>query len=121
MFIHPSYMLEALQALGVLKWKTGFIRNGKYSTVEACSGSGGALLSVLPQYLLTLLTLLPSMASSPTTADGEHDGFVHHIAVKLSREMNAINPNDLLARRVIDIASSNSLAGFITGACPISS
>lgn len=61
------------------------------------------------------------MASSLTATNGEHDDFVHHIAVKLSREMNAINPNDLLARRVIDIASSNSLAGFIIGARPLSS
>jgi pre-mRNA-splicing factor ATP-dependent RNA helicase DHX38/PRP16 len=56
------------------------------------------------------------MASSPpnTVASGEHDEFVHHIAIKLSREMNIINTNDLLARRVIDMASG-TLASFKTG------
>lgn len=36
----------------------------------------------------------------------EHD-FVHQIAVEMSRLLNTINPNDLLARRVIDIAKYN--------------
>ncbi|PVF97099.1 putative PRP16-RNA-dependent ATPase [Serendipita vermifera] len=42
--------------------------------------------------------------------------FVHSIAIKLSRVMNQINPNDLLARRVISMATSNDTAGFIQAA-----
>ena len=53
-----------------------------------------------------------SMASSP---NGE-DEFVHHVAIQLSRAMNLVNPNDLLARRVQDIAKNNSVDGFIEGA-----
>jgi hypothetical protein len=41
--------------------------------------------------------------------------FVHNIAIRLSRVMNQINPNDLLARRVISMATSNDTAGFIQG------
>lgn len=77
----------------------------------------------LPGFLLLCLhsyTSSPSMASSSTTPTAEHEEFVHHIAIKLSRELNTINPNDLLARRVIDIATSNTLPGFISGA-PFSS
>jgi pre-mRNA-splicing factor ATP-dependent RNA helicase DHX38/PRP16 len=45
----------------------------------------------------------------------EEDGFVHEVAVKLSRVLNIINPNDLLATRVIDIARNNTESGFIDG------
>ncbi|KAF8320622.1 pre-mRNA splicing factor [Cantharellus anzutake] len=53
------------------------------------------------------------MPRSPTqntsgTSDGQHDGFVHKIAIKLSRAINSINPNDLFAKRVIDIAKNNA-------------
>lgn len=48
------------------------------------------------------------------------DDFTHHLAIKLSRVLNTINPNDLLARRVQDIAKTNSLEGFITGESPTS-
>ncbi|KAI5124049.1 hypothetical protein M0805_003878 [Coniferiporia weirii] len=52
------------------------------------------------------------MAAS--TAQPEvHDAFVHELAIKLSRALNIINPNDLLARRVVDIARNNTLEGFI--------
>ncbi|EPS93567.1 hypothetical protein FOMPIDRAFT_156786 [Fomitopsis schrenkii] len=51
------------------------------------------------------------MASS----SGEDD-FTHQLAIKLSRALNLLNPNDLLARRVQDIAKTNSLDGFITAA-----
>ncbi|CCL99949.1 uncharacterized protein FIBRA_01974 [Fibroporia radiculosa] len=44
------------------------------------------------------------------------DDFTHHIAITLSRALNLINPNDLLARRVQDIAKTNSLEGFISAA-----
>ncbi|KAF8168367.1 hypothetical protein B0H34DRAFT_645777 [Crassisporium funariophilum] len=45
-----------------------------------------------------------------------HDEFHHHIAIKLSRALNTLNPNDLLAHRVIDIAKTNTANGFITAA-----
>ncbi|EKM60346.1 uncharacterized protein PHACADRAFT_83024 [Phanerochaete carnosa HHB-10118-sp] len=52
------------------------------------------------------------MASPPP---GE-DAFTHNLAVKLSRALNLINPNDLLAHRVQDIAKTNTLEGFISAA-----
>ena len=52
------------------------------------------------------------MASS---TDGTDD-FTHHIAIQLSRALNIINPNDLLAQRVQDIEKNNSVDGFISGA-----
>lgn len=53
--------------------------------------------------------------ASPTTELEQHDGFVHEVAIKLSRQLNIINPNDLLARRVIDIAKNNTPDGFVKG------
>ncbi|KZT08914.1 P-loop containing nucleoside triphosphate hydrolase protein [Laetiporus sulphureus 93-53] len=52
------------------------------------------------------------MSSSPP-AD---DGFTHQLAITLSRALNLLNPNDLLARRVQDIATTNSLESFTTAA-----
>ncbi|RDX51455.1 P-loop containing nucleoside triphosphate hydrolase protein [Lentinus brumalis] len=49
------------------------------------------------------------MASQP----GGEDDFTHHIAIQLSRALNLVNPNDLLARRVQDIAKTNTVDGFI--------
>lgn len=43
------------------------------------------------------------------------DEFTHHLAIKLSRALNIVNPNDLLARRVQDIAKTNTLEGFTNG------
>ena len=40
-------------------------------------------------------------------APNQHEEFVHNIAIKLSRALNTLNPNDLLARRVIEIAKGN--------------
>jgi hypothetical protein len=52
-----------------------------------------------------------------TFGESEEDSFIHHLAIKISRELNIINPNDLLARRVIDIASTApSPAAFDTAA-----
>lgn len=51
------------------------------------------------------------MASPPPV----EDDFTHTLAIKLSRALNLVNPNDLLARRVQDIAKTNSLDGFIAG------
>ncbi|KZT24702.1 pre-mRNA splicing factor [Neolentinus lepideus HHB14362 ss-1] len=62
------------------------------------------------------------MASPPPQNNGhngtdEHDEeFNHQIAIKLSRALNIVNPNDLLARRVQDIAKTNSLDGFTQAA-----
>jgi hypothetical protein len=56
---------------------------------------------------------LPLLMTSPN--DG-HDEFKHQVAIKLSRALNTLNPNDLLAQRVIDIAKTNSTEGFIAGA-----
>ena len=46
------------------------------------------------------------------------ESFVHQLAIKLSRVLNIVNPNDLLARRVIEIAKTNSLEDFIQGESP---
>ncbi|KAG8913730.1 DEAH-box RNA helicase prp16 [Tulasnella sp. 408] len=54
-------------------------------------------------------------SSNSSTNDGE-DPFVHQIAIKLSRALNIINPNDLLAKRVIEIAKSNSEPHFVKAA-----
>lgn len=43
------------------------------------------------------------------------DGFKHQVAIQLSRALNLVNPNDLLAERVIDIAKTNSAEGFAKG------
>ena len=51
------------------------------------------------------------MSSSPPATDD----FNHQLAIKLSRALNIVNPNDLLAQRVTDIAKNNSLDGFIKG------
>ncbi|KAF8895011.1 P-loop containing nucleoside triphosphate hydrolase protein [Gymnopilus junonius] len=45
-----------------------------------------------------------------------HDEFNHQVAIKLSRALNTLNPNDLLAQRVVDIARTNTTAGFISAA-----
>lgn len=44
------------------------------------------------------------------------DGFKHQVAIQLSRALNLVNPNDLLAERVIDIAKTNSAEGFAKAA-----
>ncbi|OCH94206.1 P-loop containing nucleoside triphosphate hydrolase protein [Obba rivulosa] len=44
------------------------------------------------------------------------DEFTHEVAIKLSRALNIVNPNDLLARRVQDIAKANTLEGFVNAA-----
>ncbi|TFK38625.1 hypothetical protein BDQ12DRAFT_605414 [Crucibulum laeve] len=44
------------------------------------------------------------------------DEFTHQVAIKLSRAINTLNPNDLLAERVIDIAKTNTVEGFTKGA-----
>ncbi|KAJ7287790.1 pre-mRNA splicing factor [Mycena rebaudengoi] len=42
--------------------------------------------------------------------------FNHQLAIKLSRALNTLNPNDLLAQRVADIAKTNSVDGFVKAA-----
>lgn len=62
---------------------------------------------------LSSASLMDQTSTSGTEAD---DPFVHNIAIKLSRALNLINPNDLLAKRVIDIAKTNSEPAFLKGA-----
>jgi len=57
----------------------------------------------------------PSVASPMSSPDEAHNEFNHQVAIKLSRALNTLNPNDLLAQRVIDIAKTNSENGFIAG------
>lgn len=49
------------------------------------------------------------------SATNVHDEFNHQVAIKLSRALNTLNPNDLLAQRVIDIAKTSSVTNFISG------
>lgn len=56
------------------------------------------------------------MASTSSAQDSPQNDFNHQLAIKLSRVMNLVNPNDLLATRVTDIAKTNSEEGFIKGA-----
>ncbi|KIJ60094.1 hypothetical protein HYDPIDRAFT_177540 [Hydnomerulius pinastri MD-312] len=51
------------------------------------------------------------MASPNANSD-----FKHQVAIKLSRALNIINPNDLLAERVMDIAKTNTVEGFTNAA-----
>lgn len=53
--------------------------------------------------------------AKPATLSEIHEAFVHEVAIKLSRVLNTINPNDLLAKRVIDIAQNNTTEGFVQG------
>ena len=48
-------------------------------------------------------------------ASNNDDEFTHHIAVQLSRALNLVNPNDLLAQRVKEIAKGKSVDEFIAG------
>lgn len=48
--------------------------------------------------------------------DAENNEFMHKVAIKLSRAMNMPVPNDLLARRVIDLAKSMDTQQFIKAA-----
>ena|ERR1700722_14856004 len=48
----------------------------------------------------------------------DNDKFIHQLAIKLSRALNTINPNDLLARRVSDIAKTTTVDEFINGFIP---
>ncbi|KAF5353632.1 hypothetical protein D9757_012458 [Collybiopsis confluens] len=53
----------------------------------------------------------PTSMTSTDTND-----FTHTLAIKLSRALNMVNPNDLLAQRVTDIAKTNAVDGFINAA-----
>lgn len=48
---------------------------------------------------------------------GIHQDFIHHTAITLSRLLNIPTPNDLLAKRVIEIARSNPTPSSFTNAC----
>ncbi|KAF8060913.1 P-loop containing nucleoside triphosphate hydrolase protein, partial [Lyophyllum atratum] len=51
-----------------------------------------------------------------STSGDEGSAFNHQLAIKLSRALNSINPNDLLAQRVSDIAKTNTVEGFTNAA-----
>lgn len=57
------------------------------------------------------------MSSHPAAPEAEHqhDDFVHHVAITLSRSLNMVTPNDLLAARVIAIANTSTLLQFQKG------
>lgn len=57
------------------------------------------------------------MSSPPrrNSVDGPKDDFKHNLAIKLSRALNTVNPNDLLAQRVTDLAQQHDLEGFQKG------
>ncbi|KAG6878676.1 hypothetical protein C0992_007690 [Termitomyces sp. T32_za158] len=48
--------------------------------------------------------------------ESQENPFKHQLAIKLSRALNTINPNDQLALRVIDLAKTNSLEDFTAAA-----
>ncbi|THH17196.1 hypothetical protein EW146_g3579 [Bondarzewia mesenterica] len=54
--------------------------------------------------------------ASASTENRPTDEFNHELAIKLSRALNLVNPNDLLATRVTDIAKTNTEDGFIKAA-----
>lgn len=45
------------------------------------------------------------------------EDFNHQLAIRLSRALNTLNPNDLLAQRVTYIAKTKSVEDFIKGTC----
>ncbi|KIK91836.1 hypothetical protein PAXRUDRAFT_148626 [Paxillus rubicundulus Ve08.2h10] len=45
-----------------------------------------------------------------------NDDFRHQVSIKLSRALNLVNPNDLLAERVMGIATTNTVEGFFHAA-----
>lgn len=57
------------------------------------------------------------MSSPPNRkpVDAPKDDFKHNLAIKLSRALNTVNPNDLLAQRVTDLALQHDLEGFSKG------
>jgi hypothetical protein len=58
----------------------------------------------------TVIGINALMASSDAS-----DDYKHQLAIKLSRAINLVNPNDLFAERVINIAKQSSLQEFIEG------
>ncbi|CAG8697359.1 5223_t:CDS:2, partial [Acaulospora morrowiae] len=49
--------------------------------------------------------------------DNEPTDFVHQIAIELSRALNLLNPNDLLAKTVIQVAKDHKNVGTFIKAC----
>ena len=48
------------------------------------------------------------MASSNGAASDAESSPMHQLAIAVSRELNLVNPNDLLAKRVLELAQQNS-------------
>jgi hypothetical protein len=59
-------------------------------------------------------TTMASSSTNGNSVDSQRDEFNHHLAIKLSRALN-INPNDLLAQRVSELAKQHTLEGFTNG------
>ncbi|KAG5730297.1 Pre-mRNA-splicing factor ATP-dependent RNA helicase PRP16 [Termitomyces sp. T112] len=68
--------------------------------------------------LLEQFSSLGLIYSGMAGVEGQENPFKHQLAIKLSRALNTINPNDQLALIVIDLAktNSNSLEDFIKAA-----
>ncbi|KAK8849593.1 hypothetical protein IAR55_004928 [Kwoniella newhampshirensis] len=60
-------------------------------------------------------------ATSPTRGqqDDEEQAFIHQIAIELSRLMNQVNPNDILGKRVVEIAKGNRSGEAFLKACSL--
>ncbi|CAG8483865.1 6782_t:CDS:10 [Rhizophagus irregularis] len=50
-------------------------------------------------------------------SESENDDFVHQIAIELSRALNLINPNDLLAKNIIQVAKDHKSVETFIKAC----
>lgn len=72
-------------------------------------------LEGVAKYYLLNFHRLRSPDSIMATAGHANDEFIHQLAIKLSRVLNIVNPNDLLAQRVVDIAKTNPLDDFTKG------
>ena len=73
------------------------------------------LLGVQCQTAIRPPTSATRLRLGMATSDSASDEFIHQLAIKLSRALNIIVPNDLLAQRVSDIAKTNSLDDFTKG------
>lgn len=60
--------------------------------------------------------LLTKTQTTQPTNSATMSGLEHEIAIDISRALNLVNPNDLLARQVIQIARNHKQAnGFVKG------
>ncbi len=62
-----------------------------------------------------LVLPLPAQPQPENAMASTEPDYNHQLAIKLSRVLNLVVPNDLLAQRVTDLAKTNSLDGFTAG------